>query len=229
MRFVHQQDEVRTRGEVVEIALAQVFGEPLDPGRGPAAHLSVDLRDVEDVDLAADQLVEERAGAGLVVVAGDDLRRLGGEGGDAFEDVLGRAGGEVGDELVVDRQVWGHDEEVVDAVGEVQVADEGAHQARLADARRQGEAEGREIALEIGDARVFGPEHVERGLNIARLLRRRDLRDPVQDLQGLPLRRAQAEPAGDGVDLPVHQASSPKSRCCPSRGGTAGRFSTIRL
>ena len=42
------------------------------------------------------------------------------------------------------------------------------------------------------------------GLDIHALLRRGDLRDPVQDLQRPPLRRAEAQPPGDGVDVAVH-------------------------
>ena len=95
--------------------------------------------------------VEQRAGLRLVVVAGDDLRRVGGEFRDALEDVLRRVRREVGDQLVVDRQVRRQHEEVVDAVREVQVADKGAHQPRLAHAGGQREAERGEFALKIGD------------------------------------------------------------------------------
>ena len=69
--------------------------------------------------------------------------------GDALEDVLRRVRREVGDQLVVDGQVRRQDEEVSDAVGQVQVGDEGAHQPRLADAGGQREAERRELALEV--------------------------------------------------------------------------------
>jgi hypothetical protein len=56
---------------------------------------------------------------------------------------------EVGDQLVVDRQVGRQHEEVVDAVRQMQVGDEGAHQARLAHAGGQREAQRRELALEV--------------------------------------------------------------------------------
>ena len=60
-----------------------------------AADFAVDLRDVEDVDVDARSIAERAvaaadAAAALVVVAGDDLRRVGGELGDALEDVLRR-------------------------------------------------------------------------------------------------------------------------------------------
>ena len=92
--------------------------QPLDARRLAAADLGVDLGDVEDVDV---DVVVEAAGrrarrAALVVVAGDDLRRLRRELGDALEHVLRRVRREVGDQLVVDRQVRRQHEEVVDAV-----------------------------------------------------------------------------------------------------------------
>ena len=68
--------------------------------------------------------VEQRARLAFVVVAGDDGRGVGGELGDAFEHVLRRVRREVGDQLVVDGQVRRQHEEVVDAVRQVQVADE---------------------------------------------------------------------------------------------------------
>ena len=111
------QHEVCQTGEVVEIALADVLRQPLDSRRLPAANLRVDLGDVEDVDLAPKQLVEAAFPAmTFVVVAGDDCRRVGCELGDALEYVLRRVGREVGDQLVVDRQVRREHKEVVDPV-----------------------------------------------------------------------------------------------------------------
>ncbi len=102
----------------------------------------------------------------LVVVAGDDLRRVGGELGDALEDILRRVRREVGDQLVVDRQVRRQDEEVVDAVRQVQIADERAHQPRLADAGRQREAERRKLPLEIGDRRKLAADGSQRRVEV---------------------------------------------------------------
>ena len=73
MRLVHDQHEVVQASQIVEVALADVLGEPLDARRLAAAHLGVDLRDVEDVDLAADVSSNRRPGFPLVVVAGDDV------------------------------------------------------------------------------------------------------------------------------------------------------------
>ena len=56
-------------------------------------------------------MVKERASFGFVVVAGNDLGGFLGELGDALEDILWGVRSEVGDQLVVDRQVGGEDEE----------------------------------------------------------------------------------------------------------------------
>jgi hypothetical protein len=79
------------------------------------------------------------------MISGGCCRKL----GDALEHVLGRVGREVGDQLVVDRQVGRQHEEVVDAVRQMQVADERAHQPRLAHTRGQREAQRGELALEV--------------------------------------------------------------------------------
>ena len=170
MRLVHEEDEVRQLREPVEVALADVLGEALDAGSVAAAHLGVDLGDVEDIDAALDERVEEAPGIGFPRIAGDDIRRVGGEGADAPEDVLRGAGGEVADELVVDRQVRGEDEEVVDAVGGVEVANERAHEAGFADAGGEGEAERGEVALEILYLRVLAADDFEADRRRHRLL-----------------------------------------------------------
>ena len=138
---------------MVEVAVAQHFLHPLDARLFAAAHLGVDLGDVEDVDAhvvseAHRLLIHRRAGL-VVVVAGDDQRRLLREFGDPLEHVLRRVAREVRDELVVDRQVGREHEEVVDAVRQVQVGDEGSHQPRLAHARGQREAQRRKLPLEV--------------------------------------------------------------------------------
>ena len=58
----------------------------------------------------------------LVVVAGDDRWRIRGELRDALEDIFGRVWREVGDQLVVNRQVRREDKEIVDAVRQMQIA-----------------------------------------------------------------------------------------------------------
>ena len=88
---------------------------------------------------------------------------VGRELGDALEDVLRRVRREVGDQLVVDRQVRRQHEEVVDAVRQMQVADERAHQPRLADAGGEREAQRRELALEVRDRRELAANRLQCG------------------------------------------------------------------
>ena len=88
VRLVHEQHKVVELGQVLEVALADVFLQPLDAGLRSAAHFGVDLGDVEDVDVDRrvrvfeawnrwlDQPLGPNAAPALVVVAGDDLRRL---------------------------------------------------------------------------------------------------------------------------------------------------------
>jgi hypothetical protein len=64
---------------ILEVALTNVFRQPLDPRRLTSAHLGVDLGNVEDVHLAAKQLVEQVPSFTLIIVACDNIGRLGGE------------------------------------------------------------------------------------------------------------------------------------------------------
>jgi hypothetical protein len=91
-------------GQIIKITFADVFREAFDARRFAAAHFGIDFGDVENVHLAPEQLVKQRAGL-VVIVAGDDLRRVGGEFRDALEDIFRRVWREVGDQLVVNRQV----------------------------------------------------------------------------------------------------------------------------
>ena len=93
---------------------------------------------------------------------------VGGELRDALEHVLRRVRREVGDQLVVDRQVRRQHEEVVDAVRQVQVGDERAHQPGLADAGGEREAERRKLALEVGDRRELAADGRQRWLRCRR-------------------------------------------------------------
>ena len=58
---------------------------------------------------------------------------------------------EVSDQLVVDRQVRGKHEEIVQTVRQVEIGDESAHQPCFANACRQREAERRELPLKVDD------------------------------------------------------------------------------
>lgn len=91
-----------------------------------------------------------------------------------------------------------------DAAGEVQVADEGAHEARLADAGRKGEAEGGKVPFEVGDGWELALYCGKRCREITALLRRHNLCDAIENLQRCTLRRAQAQASGDGIDVAIH-------------------------
>ncbi|MCY1460085.1 hypothetical protein D9M71_776140 [compost metagenome] len=69
--------------------------------------------------------------------------------GDALKHVLRRVAREIGDQLVVDRQIRGQHEKVVDAVCQMQVGDKRAHQPGFTHTRGQRKAQGRKLALEI--------------------------------------------------------------------------------
>lgn len=148
--FVHDHHQVGQAGEVVEIALAQVFGHFADVGRGAALLLAVDLGDVEHVDV---QVGAEQATGGVlpVVVAGNHVGlTFNGAADEALKDVLLSVGlGEVLDQLVIDGEVGRQHEEVLNAVLLVKVADESPGQAGFTNSGGEAETEGREIALEV--------------------------------------------------------------------------------
>ena len=110
VRFVHQQHEVGQAGEIVEVALADIFVQFLD-----APGVLVDLVHVEDVDhhVGVDQFALPAQSAPLIpVVAGDDHGRRLGKFRDALEHVFRLSGREILDQLVVDRGVRRQHEEI---------------------------------------------------------------------------------------------------------------------
>ena len=159
MRFVHQHDKVGQRGQIVVIARAEVLREAFHarcryhsafPG---GLIVGIELGDIEDVDL--DLVVLEELPAvhirpnRKIVLAGDYYGRVGHVFGQAFEYVLVVAGiTEVAKELVVEREIRGEDEEVLDAVYLMQVVDGGSHQARLPYAGGDGAGQRGEVAPE---------------------------------------------------------------------------------
>jgi len=171
VRLVHQQDQVGQIGEMVEIAVAQHLLHSFDARLLAATHLGIDLGNIEDVDAhimrKAPGLIVDDGARLVVVVAGDDQRRLLRKLGDALEDVFRRVACEVGDQLVVDRQVGRQHEEVVDAVRQMQVSDERAHQAGLAHAGGQREAQRRKLALKVRQRGELRLQRGENGRNIA--------------------------------------------------------------
>jgi hypothetical protein len=179
VRLVHDEDEIVEAGEVLEVALADALGEPLDARGLAAPDLGIHLRDVEDVDVdRAEELRLSGPTATLVVLARYDLRGVAGKLAEALEDVFWRVRREVADQLVVDRQVGREHEKVPDAALAMEIRDEGAHEPRLANAGGQREAERGEIALERPDRRELRADHLQGRHGIGRLRRRDDLHDP---------------------------------------------------
>ncbi len=180
VRLVHQQHQVGQAGQMVEVAVAQHLAHALDARLPAAPHFRVDLADVEDVDAHLTQQAAAGRVALVVVVAGDHHRRVGGELGDALEDVLRRVRSEVGLQLLVDGEIGGQHEEVLHPVGQMQVADESAHQAGLADTGGQRKAQRREFALEVLQRRKLGFQRGEHRFERALALQHRG-----RSLQGL--------------------------------------------
>ena len=89
-----------------------------------SAHLGLIFEMLKMLILQRSSDVKERACHRLVVVTGDDGRSIRCEFRDALENILWCVRREVSDQLVVDREVWRKHEEVVDAVRQVEVADE---------------------------------------------------------------------------------------------------------
>ncbi|EAA20294.1 hypothetical protein [Plasmodium yoelii yoelii] len=174
-------------------------------GSRPPRTSGIDLGDVEDVDAhikgKAHRLIVHRRAGLVVVVAGDDQRRLLRELGNALEHVLGRVAREVRDQLVVDGQVGREHEEVVDAMRQMQVGDERAHEPRLAHAGGEREAQRREVALEVRERREFGLQGGQNGRHVPLVTEhvRRGVQCTSQAIQGFRLRRPQREAAGDVV------------------------------
>ncbi len=180
----------------------------------------------------------------LVVFARGDDGWSNGELRDALQHVFRGVGREVGDQLFVDCQVRREDKEIVQSVRQVEIADEGAHEPRLADARRQREAQAGELSLEVRDAGKLALNGRKGRIQIGAFTEWHDLRDPVQDFKRLPLRGTQAKAAGDRIDMTVHLLpplfAPNRSGCCDfallgavsstaTFGDAFGRFSTFRL
>jgi len=153
VRFVHQQHEVRQARQMVEIAVAQHFFHAFNTRLAAATHFGIDLGDIEDVDAhvvgEAHRIIVNRRAGLVVVVAGDNQRRLLRKLGNAPEHVLWRIAGEIRNQLVVNRQVRREHEKIVDAMRQMEVSDESAHQPRFADTGRQRKAQRGKFTLEV--------------------------------------------------------------------------------
>ena len=200
MRLVHEHHQVVELRKILEVAFADVFAQSFDPRRLAAANLGVNLRDIEDIDVGSyligveakpslllRQLVTH-AHPGLVVIPCDENGRIGGKLADAAKDVLGRIRCEVGNQLVVNRQVRGEHEEMPDTLGQVEVADEGSHQPGFAHASGQRETERWEVSLEVRNGFVFRLDCLQGLGNIGVGIRPDEFTNAVQYLQRIPLR-----------------------------------------
>ena len=116
MRLIHQQHEIWQTGQMVEVAVPKHFLHPLDAWLFAATHLGVDLGDVEDVDSNLAEQFSSQNVLLVIVVARDYPRRADCQLTNALEHILCGIGGEIRDQLVIDRQVRSQHEEVVDAV-----------------------------------------------------------------------------------------------------------------
>ena len=90
VRLVHQDNQIREAGQIIEIRLAQIFGQPAHTGCAPLALLAVGVKlgDVEDVDFHRVKQVAAVQLEIVVVVAVDDDGRLADKLGDSLEDVF---------------------------------------------------------------------------------------------------------------------------------------------
>lgn len=140
-------------------------------------------------------------------------------------------------------------------MSQVQVGDEGPHQARLADACSQCETERWEVPLEIRDGRILALDQFQSYRDCRRFARWNNLGDPMKDLKRMALGWAEAEASGNGVNVAVHEkgirlrssalvwdsellSSLPKSELChlfnlwggwAQSGGTAGYPNDVSL
>src|SRR6516225_5810610 len=120
MGLIHQQHQILETRQIIEITLPDVLAQALDPRWFIATYLAINLRDVEDVDVnragveqpALHRLFRTDATAAFVVVACNKLGRISRELRDPFEYVFGGVRCEVGNQLVVDRQVRRKDEKM---------------------------------------------------------------------------------------------------------------------
>jgi hypothetical protein len=143
VRLIHQQHEIGQAGRVVEVALADALRQALDARLlVPALPRQLIFEMLKTLIEQRRPRIERHVSTRSYAVARHDVRLLASRTPhQALEHVLGRVRREVADQLLVDRQVRREHEEVVQPVLGVEVRDERAHQARLADARREREAQ----------------------------------------------------------------------------------------
>ncbi|MCG3142651.1 MAG: hypothetical protein HDKAJFGB_04179 [Anaerolineae bacterium] len=229
MRFVHQHHKVVESRKIIKITLPNIFRQTLDARRFAAAHFGIDFRDIENVDFAAQQRIKQTARRHFVIVAVDERGRIHRKFRDAFEHIFRRVGRKVGDEFVVDGEIRREDKKIIDAVREMQIGNERAHQARLAHTRRQRKTDRWKIAFKIGDGWKFRADffqhlqtrrvskhlqtrHVSKHLQTRHVFWRRvsferwinNFHHAVQHAEGFVLRRTERETSCNRVNVAIH-------------------------
>ena len=128
----------------------------------------------------------------------------------------------------------------------MQISDEGSHKACFADAGRQREAKGWELALKVGNCRELTVDGAERPLEVGAFPRRHNLSDPVENFErgrcgGRRLRRPAIALTWRFITWLPRYRTGPFAFCgrappdssvsaiCSVLGGAFGRFSTFRL
>ena len=89
---------------------------------------------------------------------------------------------------------------MTNALTQVQVADESSHQSRLAHARGDSEAQGREIALKVLNSREFTFDRLQSLRCVAVFFEGDDLAHTGKNLQGISLRWTKAQAVADSVN-----------------------------
>src|SRR5580692_8574530 len=234
MRFIHKQHKVGQRRQIVEIAFADLLPKRANARRPPAAYLRRDFSNVEDIDCGRKQLPPRRY-LTLKSLAGRQYRRRYSKVRDALKYILGAIRRKVSNQFVVDGKVRREHEKILYTVRNAKIGDERSHEARLADAGRQCEAERGKVPLEIRNARKLAADGRQRRSQVDLFGQRHDLSHTIEDFEAAALRRAQTHTPSDRVYMAkIAHVWSPSSNnlTCLGRlafGFAIGRLATLRL
>ena len=102
---------------MIEVAVTQHLAHALDARLLTAAHLGINLGDIEDIDThvvgKTYRMIVNCRAALVIVITRDNQRRLLRELGYTLEHVLRRVARKVRDELVIDRQIGSEHEKLL--------------------------------------------------------------------------------------------------------------------
>ena len=151
VRFVHQNDQVIQRCQVIEIGLAQIFGKTphLRHTFFPSfLAFRVEFRDVEDVYL--DLIVGKQAAYRIIVVTGNHLWFIMHKFRYTSEYILfiGRVA-KVTHKFLIQCQIRSKNEEVSDAFLQIKISNARSHQPCFSDACGYRKGKRGKIPLEI--------------------------------------------------------------------------------